>query len=243
MITVVILALNEEECLKETTATMISAAAAAGNIPLDIIIINDGSTDRTPQIIRTLENQYSFVRSIHHAQNKGPGVGVKEAILIARYPKFIVTPGDNDLSKDLLAQLFSNKDKADLVLAYYLNMGDRGWFRTCLSNLYTWIYRAAFQISIYYINSPCLYPTEQLREIQIRSDRFGYSAEMTVKLLRRGCSFLQVGGERRIDDQNSNALSWKNLKEVASVFLNLIVEIKFFGRRQFNRKPVEVFLS
>lgn len=240
MITVVILAYNEEKCLEQTAAAIIGAAAGAGQIPLDIIIINDGSRDRTAQIIRDLEKRFAFVRSIHHKENKGPGVGVKEAICTALYPKFIVTPGDNDLSPELLTSLFTNKDKADLVMAYYLNMGDRGWCRSRLSEFYTFIYRAAFNIPIHYINSPCLYPTDELRRISIRSDRFGYSAEMTVKLLRKGRTFYQVGGRRYIDSTPSRAISWKNFKEVADVFYNLVWEVHWTGRRQFNRRPVEI---
>jgi glycosyltransferase involved in cell wall biosynthesis len=240
MVTVCVLAFNEEALLGQTVTTIIEAAAEAGGIPLDIIIVNDGSTDRTPQIIRQLEAQYPFVRSIHHERNRGPGVGAKKAIELAKFPKFISVPGDNDLSKELLVQLFSNRDKAELILAYYLNMHERGWFRSSLSGIYTSIYRAVFGIPIQYINSPCLYPSEKLRQIEIRSDRFGYSAEMTVKMLRLGCSFVEVAGLRRKDDPGSSALSLQNLNEVSGVFLNLVAEVYLRRRRQFRHKPVQI---
>jgi len=241
MITVAVLAFNEEKFLNKTIDTMMEAAAAAGKVPLDIIIVNDGSSDTTPQIIRQLEAQHPFIRSIHHAQNAGPGAGVKEAISIARYPRFIVSPGDNDLSKELVTQLFLNKDKADLVLAYYLNMKERGWFRSWLSGFYTYIYQRTFNVPVHYINSPCLYPTEKLRRLNIRSNRFGYSAEMTIKILCSGCSFHQIPGYRQKERSPSRSISWKNLREVAGIFFNLVFEVKISGRKYFNHKPVEIF--
>ncbi len=241
MITVVVLAFNEEKLLRKTVNTMMEAAAQAGNVPLDIIIINDGSSDATPQIIRQMESEHSFIRSIHHAENKGPGVGVKKAIFMARYPKFIVTPGDNDLSKELMIQLFLNKDKADLVLAYYLNMKERGWFRSRLSGLYTFIYQRTFNIPIHYINSPGLYRTEQLRRLNFYSNRFGYQAEIAIKILCSGCSFYQIAGYRQNEQSPSRSMSWKNLGEVIDIFLNLVFEVKISGRKYFNRKPVEIF--
>ncbi len=241
MITVVVLAFNEEKFLSKTIDIMMEAAAAAGQVALDIIIVNDGSKDATPQIIRQLEAQHSFVRSIHHVKNIGPGAGVKEAIAMARYPQFIVTPGDNDLPKELVTQLFLNKDKADLVLAYYLNMNERGWFRSGLSRLYTFFYQWTFNVPIHYINSPCLYPTDKLRRLNVRSDLFGYSAEMTIKLLCSGCTFYQIAGYRQKELSPSRSISWNNLREVAATFLDLVSEVKISGRKHFKYKPVEIF--
>jgi len=241
MITVVILAFNEEKLLRKTADTMMQAASLAGQVPLDIIVINDGSTDRTPEIIRELEAEHPFIRSIQHAQNKGPGVGVKQAIAIAKYPRFIVTPGDNDLSLDVMTQLFLNRDKADLVLAYYTNMKERGWFRCGLSGLYTSIYQRTFNISLHYVNSPCLYLTEQLRCLDFRSNRLAYQAEFAVKILCSGGSFYQIAGLRQNEQSPSRALSLKNLREAIDVFLNLVYEVKITDRKKFNRKPVEIF--
>ncbi len=240
MITVVILAFNEEEHLEKTIETIRSASMPQQAIPLDIIIINDGSRDKTADIIMALQGRYPFIRSIHHQENKGPGYGVKEAIRIAQYPKFIVVPGDNDLSRELVTELFANRDKAQLVMAYYKNMHVRGWLRSSLSMLYTWIYRLTFNIPIHYINSPCLYPTDKLRLLTIRSDRFGYSAEMTVKILRQGTNFTQVGGQRQVHSVRSSSISWKNLSEVVEVYLKLILDVKILSRDVFNHKPQEV---
>jgi len=241
MITVAVLALNEEKFLSKTIDTMLEAAALAGNIPLEIIIVNDGSTDGTAEVIQRLQARHPFIRSIHHAQNQGLGVGARESIKLAKYPKIIFAPGDNDLPKELLTQLFLNINKADLILAYYMNMKQRGWFRNGLSRIYTFIYQRTFNVPIRYINSPCIYPTQGLRSINIRSNRFGFSAEMTIKMLCLGCTFYQVPGYRQLESSPSRSISLKNLNEVADVFLNLVYEIKISGRNIFNHHPVEIF--
>ena len=139
-----------------------------------------------------------------------------------------------------MVQMFLNRDKAELVLGYYLNMNQRGWFRSCLSSLYTLIYRWTFNVPIHYVNSACLYPTEKLRLLNIHSNRFSYAAEMTIKMLCMGCSFYQVPGYRQEENSPSRSISWKTLREVVHIFLDLVFEVKISSRQYFKQKPLEI---
>ncbi|MFA5260104.1 MAG: glycosyltransferase family 2 protein, partial [Candidatus Omnitrophota bacterium] len=240
MISVVVPAYNEEELLRETVKNVVQSADAAGSVTIEIIIVNDGSRDRTGPIIAELEKAYPCVRGIHHAENSGLGVCIKDALAQAKYAKFMIVPGDNDMSPDLITNLFRNYDKADLILAYFINKEDRGRLRNVISTLYGLVYMCVFNVFIQYINSPCIYPTEKIRGFHIRSKRFSVVAELTIKCLRSGCTFHEISGYMQTGVEGSSSLGLKSFLDVVSTFLKLVKEIKLSHNLDFNKKPVRI---
>ncbi len=240
MISVVVPAYNEEDLLRETVKNIVRSAEAAGALTIEIIIVNDGSRDRTGQIITELEKEFPCVRGIHHAENSGLGVCIKDALAQARYPKFMIVPGDNDMAPDLITSLFRNYDKADLILAYFINKEDRGRLRNVISALYGLVYMCVFNVFIQYINSPCIYPTDKIRGFRIRSKRFSIVAELTIKCLRSGCTFHEIPGYMQTGVEGSSSLGLKSFLDVVSTFFKLVREIKLSHNLEFNKKPIRI---
>ena len=168
MISVFVPALNEELAIEKTIQTLQEAAEEAGGIELEIIIFNDGSTDRTGEIIDELAKRHSFILPVHKQVNRGPGRNFREAVRLARFDRFMAVPGDNNISKDLLVLLMKNNQRADLVLSYYINMEVRGRFRLILSTLFTTIYLLVFNIFVRYIYGVSVLPTQRLREMKLQ---------------------------------------------------------------------------
>ncbi len=241
MITVFISVLNEEKYLSDTIETVIEAAMSTGNIALDIIINNDGSTDRTAEIITRLEKKYGFVRSIHHSKNVGIGIGFKEAVKIAKYPKFTIIPGDNDISLDSIKLIFRNIDKAELIIFYPINKEIRGWFRNVVSAIFGLIYMSTFNTFIEYVNCTCIYPTEKIRSFDLKSPRFSIVTEVLIKSLRSGCTFIELPGRCQTGSRDCRTVSLKNFAEVISVYFSLVYEIYFEKRKLFNKTHVRVY--
>jgi glycosyltransferase involved in cell wall biosynthesis len=204
------------------------------------VIVNDGSVDKTAEIISKIESESSIVRSIHHKSNKGIGVGVKEAIKLAKYSKFMLVSGDNDVCKEMIVSLFKNQDKADLIMGYYLNKEDRGRSRNFISSLYSLIHMLCFNIFIQYINGPTIYSTDLVRQLNLKATRFSICAELTVKSLCSGCTYHEVSGYFQTGLAGSSGMSLRNLMEVLWTFTGLILEIKFFKRSRYNIKPKRV---
>lgn len=241
MVSIMVSAFNEEKYLKETISNVIEAAKAAGDIPLDIIIVNDGSTDCTGAMIQELEMQYPFVRSIHHQKNLGLGRSVKEAIQVAKYPQFLIVPGDNDLTRELITDLLSHKDKADVIISFFLNKEIRGRLRNVISMVFGIIYMSVFNIFVQSITAPSIFPTEKLRRIVIKSSRFSIVTELIIKLLKSGCTFYEVPGYVQTGSEGSSSLSFGALKEVIQTFVKLVYEIKINNRSSFNKNPVRIY--
>jgi dolichyl-phosphate beta-glucosyltransferase len=94
-ISVVIPAYNEEKRLDSTLPHLWRSLKRRFN-KFEIIVVDDGSTDRTPQLVLECSREYSEVRLIRYENNRGKGYAVRTGILAAsgRYVLF----SDADLS-------------------------------------------------------------------------------------------------------------------------------------------------
>lgn len=241
MITVMVPALNEERLLGDTVRDIVTAARQAGGVKLDIIIVNDGSVDRTAEVADGLTREHSCVRVVHNEKNIGIGESFKKVLQLARYPKFLIVAGDNDMPQALMVEVFRNAARADLVLAFFLNRETRGRWRNAISMLFQMIYMLTFNVYVMYITGPCLYPTEMLKTFRVRSKRFSIPVELTLKCLLSGCSYHEIGGKKNAIAEDGGSLKLGNLWEVVVTYFMLIVELKFTQKKFFNKPPVRVY--
>lgn len=87
----------------------------------EIIIVNDGSSDKTQEIVEKLEKEDPRIRVINHSQNRGYGGSLQSGFYNARYGwiTFIDSDGQFDFSEiDKFIEAQSNT-QADLVIGYY----------------------------------------------------------------------------------------------------------------------------
>lgn len=243
MVTIFIPAFNEETYLEKTIQTILHAKKAVKNLPLDILIVDDASTDATPQIIDRLKKRHANIRSIRHTYNQGFGAGWKDAIRLAKYPRFIIIPGDNDASLDLLIRLFKFRNKADIIFGYYINKEGRSRLRNIFSYFYQFVYMVTFDIYLQQLNCVAIFSTEKLRRLNLKSTRFTISAEINIKLLRSGSTFAEVPGYMESDLDNFTPLKLKNMWEVALTYFALVYEVFVAKRELYNRKPVRIRLK
>jgi glycosyltransferase involved in cell wall biosynthesis len=114
-------AYNEEKNLK---ATVLSAKKVLGEIATDweILIINDGSKDKTGEISHDLVQQDQRIRIITHDPNRGYGASLKSGFYNAKYPWICFTDSDGQFDfSEVTKFIETQKDTgADLVIGYYL---------------------------------------------------------------------------------------------------------------------------
>lgn len=108
-VTILIPAYNEEGALAETVSTVI---ALRDKVPgLEIIVINDGSKDRTGEVARTLP-----VTLIEHDQNRGYGAALKNGLLRATTDYILIADADGTYPLEEIPRLLADMPTHDMVV-------------------------------------------------------------------------------------------------------------------------------
>jgi len=134
MISVIIPAYNEENRI-EKTVLAIEGCLRAQKEPFEILVVNDGSTDKTASVVNALEN--GNIRLLSYEKNKGKGGAVKYGVLFAAGDFICFTDADLPYPPDNIVpacQLL--KDGYDVVLGrrYQKENGQKyPWYRTLSS--------------------------------------------------------------------------------------------------------------
>jgi glycosyltransferase involved in cell wall biosynthesis len=238
-LTIAVPCYNEERNISKSIENIKSVLQNFPNINYEIIIINDGSTDSTDEIARSLINEQN-IRLINNEKNSGLGYSIKKAIENAIGKYFIILPGDNDLPMGSIEKLLSNFGKSDIIMMYFQNNEIRGRTRYLLSSIFKCIYVTTFNIYVMYLNGPALYRSEKLKKLKLRSNRFSIVAEINIKLLRMGSTYLEVPCSRLNNMDSSKSFSIKNIMEATKIYLATLWDVYGKNRNKYKNKPLRI---
>src|ERR1051325_9938401 len=100
-------------------------AASALTSDYEIIVVNDGSADATPQIVDELARTYPRVRVVHHPQNRGYGGALQTGFRSASKELIFYTDGDAQYDPAEITALWARlTPDADLVNGYKIDRSD-----------------------------------------------------------------------------------------------------------------------
>jgi glycosyltransferase involved in cell wall biosynthesis len=242
-LTLVVPALNEERNIAGTLDAVARVLASCPGKSAEMLVIDDGSTDRTAAVVEEISARDPRVVLVRNPENLGLGASLQIAIARAAGRQLLIVPGDNDLPSQTLLELIRNAGKADMVMCYFENREQRGRVRNLLSTLFGLFYTTCFDVYPQYINGPCVYPVANLRKLRLFSTRFSIVAEINVKLLRQGVSFLEVPSYRQVGMKGSSSFSLSNLGEAAAVFCRLLYDVYVANPGTYAKRPVRVRLG
>lgn len=189
-LTIVVPAANEADRLASTVKQI---NAVAGQIcgDYEIIIINDGSHDRTPEIADGLAADLPRVRVIHFEENRGVGAGFQAGLRAAGFDKISLVPGDNAFTRKALWNTFSAARKADMVVSYRENLQARTFMRRVLSTICTWLMRIAIGAPIRDAHSLYVWPVICARAVNAPQD-YRYHLVTLAGLFRQQLGYVEV---------------------------------------------------
>lgn len=115
MISIVIPVYNEESRL-EKSLEEIAKYLEVEKINGEIVIVNDGSKDKTPQILKKLEKKYNL-KIFHHPTNLGKGAGIKTGVGAAKGEFILFTDIDLSVPIEFLKKYIDNFDpQTDIII-------------------------------------------------------------------------------------------------------------------------------
>lgn len=144
-------AYNEEENIEETVKKAMDVCRSRKSIgDFEILIINDGSSDRTGVIADSLANKYEEVRAIHHPKNRGYGGALKTGLFSSSKEWIVFTDSDGqfDFSEiDKFIKIAQQKDAPDLILGYRVDRAD-SFIRKLNSKMWGLVVRLLFGLRV-----------------------------------------------------------------------------------------------
>ncbi|MDD3012888.1 MAG: glycosyltransferase family 2 protein [Candidatus Gastranaerophilales bacterium] len=224
-LTVIMPALNEANNIQEAIETTLFAFEKL-KINGEIMVINDGSTDKTGELVEKFANENPLVKVIHHEKPLGIGYSFWEAVRHSDKDIVVMFPGDNENDPEDALTYFYLMNYVDIIVPFIQNTEIRNRFRRAISVLYSFIINMSFMINLNYTNGTVFYRRCILNSIELRSFGFFYQAELLIKLIRKGYLFAEVPNFlNKRNNGNSKALSFKSFFKVMSGYLNLAYDI------------------
>jgi glycosyltransferase involved in cell wall biosynthesis len=197
----------------------------------EIILVDDGSTDATGAIMDLIAAGRRTVRVLHNPRNLGFGNSFQRGLREARFEYVMLLCGDGGLPATSLPAIFEKIGSADIVVPWMLNLKQiKTGFRYALSRLYTTLMNVMFGLDLHYYNGLPVHRRDLLQKIEITSGGFGFQAEILIKLIKSGCSYVQVGIQGAERTQRSSAMRARNWLSVGKTIAHLVVELIRFKR-------------
>lgn len=112
--TIVIPCYNEENAIKDTLDRII--AKISKEYDYEIIVVNDGSTDKTKSVLEEIVPSYPQVRVIEHERNRGYGAALKTGIRAAHSEFIAITDADGTYPNERIGELVDRCADYDMVV-------------------------------------------------------------------------------------------------------------------------------
>jgi glycosyltransferase involved in cell wall biosynthesis len=222
----IVLALNEEREITGTVNAIRQAAADSEIANYQIILVNDGSTDSTGPIMDRLAASDEKLTVVHNERNLGLGGAYKRGLARARCDYVMIVAGDNVMPASDMSLVLSRLGEADIVLPYLTNPTLRPLGRRIGSRGFTTLINILFGLRVRYYQG--MIPRRVLLQtITIETDSYAFPAEVTVKLLKAGCSYVDVGiSSTPTSSARSVALQPRRLWAVFKAVVNLVRAVR-----------------
>lgn len=220
-------ALNEEGHIALALQNTLDALDHFGIVG-EIVAVNDGSRDRTPQIIEEFMARDSRVRVIHHDRPQGIGASFWEGVDDAAHEIVIMLPGDNENDPWESLQYIGLLEHVDIVIPFVYNRGVRSLFRNLLSFVYRSVINSTFMVNFNYTNGTVLYRKCILKELPYRSANFFFQTDILIRSVKKGYLFAEVPYRLGLRTEGkSKAVSYPSLVRVARGYLRLVRDFYF----------------
>ena len=191
-VTIFIPAFNEEKNIEGAVESALNVVKTR-SADYEIIILDAFSSDKTGEIADRLASENKNIRVIHRKKWLGLGANYMEGARQASMDYFVLFPGDNEISGVSLSESLALLSETDIIIPYTMNTEVRAPHRRIISKAFVILLNTLFNLKLRYYNGNAVYKTKVLKNLTINSQDFAYNAEILIKLIKSGHSYLETG--------------------------------------------------
>jgi glycosyltransferase involved in cell wall biosynthesis len=198
-ISIIVPSYNEERRLPETLERIAAYGHASGR-EVEILVVDDGSTDGTAAVAETFKSKFSALRVLSNGVNRGKGYSVRHGMLEARGRIVLFTDADLSAPIEEADKLFAAMETYDVAIGS--RALDRGLisvhqskFREFAGIIFNTIVRLCLRLP--FVDTQCgfkAFRREPCRIIfeQQRIERFGFDPELLYLARRHGLRAVEI---------------------------------------------------
>ncbi len=223
---------NEEANVERTTQAALAALQRLSD-DFEIIIVNDGSKDKTGEIADRLAREHPQVRAVHNNPNLGYGGALQRGFREATKPWVFCTDGDGQFDFEEIDRLLPLLDRYDIVSAYRLNRQD-SFVRKF--NAFGWTSLVNLVFGLWLRDIDCafkIFPRSLFDRIEMKSMGALIDAEVLARAKRLGYTIGQIGVHHY--PRTAGEQSGANLRVILRAFKEL-----FLLRRHIKRSECRI---
>lgn len=200
----------------------------------EIVVVDDGSRDRTGEIADRLAASNPHLKVVHHPVNRGYGAAVISGIAACHEPWVVLCDGDGQFAASDIARLAAKVPECDVVVGNRTHRADP-LMRRANGKAWTVLMRLLLGIRVSDIDCGLkLFRRDLLEGIDLQAKGAMISAELMAQLAGRGAKICQVDVSHlpRVAGEQSGA----SLKVIARAFRELFL---LYGRLRRARNKTE----
>ncbi len=185
-------AYNEEKTLREAVEDLLRHLSPRLRA-IEVIIVNDGSSDRTSQAADKLGSEKpGVIKVIHHGKNRGLGASYRSALTAAEGDYFTWFPADHEDSAESFLKYLPHLEENTVITCHHRGMDPRTELRKTVSYVYTWLINAVTGLRLKYYNGLAVYPRRFLESVPGFSGGVLFQAELLLRANRAGYRIVEV---------------------------------------------------
>ncbi len=231
----VIPSFNEEESLPELTAWIAQVMAREG-YSYEVLLIDDGSTDQSWNVIKKLASADHHIRGIRFRRNYGKSAALNTGFQASRGKVVITMDADLQDSPEEIPELYKmiTTDGYDLVSGWKQKRYDNTFTKNIPSKLYNWTNRKISGIKLHDMNCGLkAYNSKVVKSIEVYGEMHRY-----IPVIAKGAGFKKIG-EKVVQHRARKYGSTKfGMERFINGFLDLLT-IAFMNK--FSKRPMHLF--
>ena len=234
-LSIVVPAYNEEESLPELVE-WVDKVMKANNYKYEVVIVDDGSTDGSWNVIQQLSSKYSTIHAIKFRRNYGKSAALHCAFDIVQGDVVVTMDADLQDNPDEIPDMYRliKDDGFDLVSGWKKKRLDPKFSKNIPSKLYNWTARKVTKIKLHDFNCGFkAYKKNVVKSIEVYGEMHRY-----MPVLAKQAGFNKIGERVVIHRKRKYGKSKFGLERFINGFLDLM-SITFISR--FGKRPMHFF--